>query len=251
MNNPSGRDTRRSARAGNAAVVSQHGGSRTVLPTTDAKVLLGRSAEDDRRVVYHEIHHVLAGRLCSAAPIGGVTAEPGLDYSGLTWGPAYVHRAKFAEPDDALSLCEKIGPLMPSMGESRADVADIFLHVQNRCVELVAGTVGEELFLDGPAWIAHDDLRQAHAYAGMICTSPASVEAFLDFCRVEAAALLTALAHIVHALAAELMTRRTMNGLQVDLCIERAVAHETQRVEIERRANWRSIEQSAVDFAAQ
>jgi hypothetical protein len=205
----------------------------------------GRSAADDRRVVYHEIHHVVTGRIVTAAPIGGVTCEPGLDYSGLTWGPSYVHCAKFAELDDVPSLCEKIGPLMPSMGESRADVADIYLHVHNRCVELVAGTVGEELFLDGPAWVAHDDLRQVHAYAGLICSSPASVEAFLDFCRVEAAELLTASAHIVHALAAELATRRTMDGAEVDSVIERAVAQKVHDDERNRRADWALVEQSA------
>jgi hypothetical protein len=124
-------------------------------------------------------------------------------------------------------------------------VADIFLHVHNRCIELVAGTVGEELFLDGPAWIAHDDLRQVHAYAGLICSSPASVEAFLDFCRVEAAALLTASTHVVHALAAELATRRTMDGAEVDSVIESAVAEKHLADEYLRRADWRRVSISA------
>jgi hypothetical protein len=211
---------------------------------------LQRSAEDDRRVVYHEIHHVVTGRILTGAPIGGVTCDPGSDYSGLTWGPSYVHRAKFAETDDTPSLCQMIGPLMPSMGESRAEVADIYLHVQNRCVELVAGTVGEELFLDGPAWVAHDDLRQARAYAGIICSSPESVEAFLDFCRVEAAALLTASAHIVHALAADLATRRTMDGAEVDSVIESAVAQKAHDDERARRNDMAAVEQNAANFTA-
>jgi hypothetical protein len=134
---------------------------------------------------------------------------------------------------------------MPSMGESRVDVADIYLHVHNRCVELVAGTVGEELFLDGPAWIAHDDLHQVHAYAGLICSSPASVEAFLDFRRIEAATLLTASAHVVHALAAELATRRTKDGAEVDSVIERAVAEKNLADEHLRRADWRQVSISA------
>lgn len=113
-----------------------------------------------------------------------------------------------------------------------------FLRVHGRCVELVAGTVGEKLFLDGPFWLAVDDLRQARAYVGMICSSLASVEAFLDFCRVEPAALLTSSAHIVYALAAELAQRRTMNGAEVDEVIERVVAEKALAKELARRADW-------------
>ena len=45
----------------------------------------------------------------------------------------------------------------------RANVADIFLHVHNQVVELVAGTEGERLFLSGEPWFAADDERQAVA----------------------------------------------------------------------------------------
>jgi hypothetical protein len=91
-------------------------------------------------------------------------------------GPAYDRHAKFAETDDAPSLCEKIGPLMPAIGESRADVSDIFLHAFHRITELVAGTEGERLFLAGEPWFAHDDERQAIAYALLITSSPASAD---------------------------------------------------------------------------
>jgi hypothetical protein len=54
---------------------------------------------------------------------------------------------------------------MPGPGESRADVADIYLHAFSRVTELVAGTEGERLFLLGEPWFAADDERQAIAYA--------------------------------------------------------------------------------------
>jgi hypothetical protein len=41
----------------------------------DVEPVAVRSAEDDRRVLYHEIHHVVTGRIVSAAAIGGVTCE--------------------------------------------------------------------------------------------------------------------------------------------------------------------------------
>jgi hypothetical protein len=57
----------------------------------------------------------------------------------------------------------QIAALMRQLGEARAAVADIYLHVFNRVVELAAGTEGEWLFLVGEPWFAADDERQAFA----------------------------------------------------------------------------------------
>ena len=102
-----------------------------------------RSAADDERIALHESNHAVVGRLLDQ-PLGGVTCDAGDGFSGLTWGPTF--QSKFTNSPSAPSLCSRIGPLMPRPGESRADTADIFLHVHNRCTELVAGSVGEELF---------------------------------------------------------------------------------------------------------
>jgi hypothetical protein len=170
-----------------------------------------RSEADDIRVCIHESSHALTGRLVGAE-IGGVTVEPSIDgnYSGLTWGPSYDRRAKFADERSAPVLCEQIAPLMPKPGESRADVAPIFLHVHNRLVEIVAGTEGERAFLSGEPWYAADDERQAVAYASLITTSPKSAAALIEFARVEATALLEPRAHIIHALAEALRIHRTL-----------------------------------------
>jgi hypothetical protein len=65
---------------------------------------------------------------------------------------------------------------VPSDGESRLDVADVFLHCHVRIVELVAGSVGEALFL-GEAWDAHDDRAQETALGSLICSSLEAIEA--------------------------------------------------------------------------
>src|ERR1700737_598960 len=95
---------------------------------------------------------------------------------------------------------------------TRADVADIYLHTFSRVTELVAGSVAEALFLPGEPWPADSDRAQEHALASLVASSPESIEAFIDFCMAEAAALLRPREHIVRALTKELLVRRTMTG---------------------------------------
>ena len=140
--------------------------------------------------------------------------------------------------------------MMPRDGESRLNVADIFLHCHLRIVELVAGSVGESLFLPGEAWQAVDDRGQERALASLICSSPESIEAFVNFCMVEAAALLRPREHIVRTLTKELLIRRTMTGIEVDMIIMQAVAAKASADEHPRRAAWRRTEQSAASFVA-
>jgi hypothetical protein len=219
--------------------------------TANAATGAGRSTADDQRVIFHEVSHATIGRLLTGAAIGGVTCEPGLDFSGLCWGPAYDRNSKFSESENVPSFCAKIGALMPQPGESRADAADVYLNSFHRIVELVAGTEGERLFMPGEPWFAVDDERQAIAYAILITSNQASALAFIEACRVESRALLINSADIVHALAAELRVARTMDGAAVDLCIERAVVAKAAADEHKRRADWRSVEKNAKNFTAE
>jgi hypothetical protein len=208
-----------------------------------------RSEADDERMSFHESSHAVLGRWLTGVAIGGVTIVTSSDFGGLCWGPNYVRRTKFSD-NDVPELCSKIGPLMPGPGESRADVADIYLHCFNRGVELVAGTEGERLFLDGEPWFAADDERQALAYASLITSSPASAAAFVAFCRVEAGSLLRQSEHIVHALASAIRTARTLNGEQVDQVISEAVTAKTVAVKRQRRDDWRRVIENAALFAS-
>jgi hypothetical protein len=212
-------------------------GALTAAPTTAGSgrpvgdELVARSGLDDERIALHEI--------------GGVTCDPFGGHSGLCWGPTF--QFKFAG-DDSPSLCAQIGPLMPGPGEPRTDVADIFLHVHTRVVELVAGSVAEALFLPGEPWPADSDRAQERALASLVCSSPESVEAFIDFCMAEAAALLRPREHIVRALTKELLCRRTMTGMEVDEVIATALAREALAKEKARRAAWAETCAKAAEF---
>lgn len=211
--------------------------------------LMPRSAADDERIALHEIGgHALVSVLLHS-PLGGVSCEPSDSdgHSGLCWGPTF--RSKFAGGNDAPTLCAQIGPLMPGPGEPRADVADIYLHVHTRVVELCAGSVAEALFLPGEPWAADSDRAQERALASLICSSPESIERFIDFCMAEAAALLRPREHIVRALTKELLIRRTMNAAQIDAVIDAAVVAKAAADERQRRLDWKRIEQSAASFA--
>ena len=202
----------------------------------------GREPIDDIRVCIHEASHAAVGWQWSA--LGGMTCVPGDGFSGRCWGPTF--KSTFASDHETEpSLCERLAPQMPSMGESRAACADIYLYCFQRVIESVSGTEGERLFCDGEPWFATGDERQAIAYASLITSSPAAAAAFIEFSRVEAISLLTSSTHIVRALAGELRIKRTMDGGQIDSCIERAVAAEAADDEHQRRDDWRQRQQSA------
>ena len=139
---------------------------------------------------------------------------------------------------------------MPGPGEKRDNVVDVFMHVHTKVVELVAGSVAEALFLPGEPTPAYSDRAQERALASLICSSPESVEAFIDFCMAEAAALLRPREHIVRALADALRIRRTMTGHEVDIVIAEAVSIRAAEAERKRRADWRERTKSARAFLA-
>jgi hypothetical protein len=209
-----------------------------------ARATIDGTPADDVQISLHESSHAVVGRWLTGEAIGGVTIVAANGFGGLCWGPHYVNRAKYSE-GEVPKLCEQIGPLMPAPGESRAGVADIFLHCYNRVTELVAGTEGERLFLDCEPWFATDDERQAIAYASIVTSSQESAAAFISACRAEAATLLRQSAHIVQALASELRVARTMNGAEVDACIERAVMEKQFGDEVQRRKAWKRTEANA------
>jgi hypothetical protein len=220
--------------------------SSTTKSEANSSNRLFRPSTDDERIVLHEASHATVGRLLGQ-PLGGVTCDAGDGFSSRCWGPEF--ESKFASDDDsAPPLCEQIARLMPQSGEPGAEVADIFLHVHNRVVELVAGTEGERMFCDSEPWFAADDERQAFGYASLVSSSPAAAAAFIAFARVEAISLLTASAHVVRALAAELRVKRTMDGQTIDRCIEQAVAAKTLADEHARRASWKRAHASAARF---
>jgi len=81
---------------------------------------------------------------------------------------------------------------MPKDGEKRDEAADIFLGVFTEVIIKMAGKASEELLCtDGPPWEAVSDLWEAKALAGIVCSSPQAVDAFVAFALEQAKALIS------------------------------------------------------------
>jgi ATP-dependent Zn protease len=106
--------------------------------------------------------------------------------------------------------------LLPGVGDDRADIASELLRAHHHILELLGGVEAEKLFTAEPLSGTSHDLEEASAIASLICRSPAAVNAYLDFCHVEVATLLTQHRASVLAIAAALIERRTLNGTEID-----------------------------------
>jgi hypothetical protein len=198
----------------------------------------------DRRIARHEAAHLTVGRALGAT-FGGATIEENLDlgFSGLCWGPDFESR--FA--GEASTIVKKIDELMPRDGDTRDDTAEIYQHVHARVIELTAGSEAEKLQF-GEAWLANDDRKQERQLAALILSSPEAQRIFIEACATEARAILQRHAHVVDALAAELLQRRTIDTAQIEGTISRAVAAHQLAQEHERRERWKEIVASASGF---
>ena len=188
-------------------------------------VLGRRSPETDRRIAIHEAGHVVAGRALGQL-VGGVTIEPGENYSGATWGPD-SDPSRFCTSEEIIQTCVTLASLMPVFGELRDDVAIELVQTHARVVELLAGTEAErQLFTDEPPLAAPHDVAEARAHAALICCSNAAVGAFLAYAKVEASELIRLHRHLVEAVADALVERRTLDGAEIDAIIGKEMRYE-------------------------
>jgi hypothetical protein len=162
--------------------------------------------------------------------------------------------ADLHDMDDVESVetfCSKVLRVAPRAGESKGCLSDIYLLAFNTTVDLVAGAVGETLFVDdGEPGFARSDNAKAQAYARSVCRSKAGAEHFLNLCRAETEQMLREHAHVVRALAAELRAKRAMTGQEVDVCTARAVADKSIAEERARRSKWQCTVEYAGNFTA-
>ena len=66
------------------------------------------------------------------------------------------------------------------------------------------------------------DTEKARALATLVVRSPRSIEAYLDFCRVEARGLLIERRKLVVAIAIALIKRETLSSAEIDEIIKGA-----------------------------
>lgn len=187
---------------------------------------IGRTEDEDKRIAVHEAGHAVAARLLGK-PIAGATINPDPNgkYGGLVWGRR--HSVAFGsedDGDDVPELCDNIRELMPQDGETRGDVADIYLHVLDRCIELAAASVVERMLLPGQPVPSVSDVEQAVALASLVCKSTEAVDRFLAFCEQQARDLLYPHGPVIIALSVVLKIRRTLTGDEIDGVIATTVA---------------------------
>jgi hypothetical protein len=210
----------------------------------------GRTEEEDERISIHEAGHTICARILGQ-PLGGATVNPDPNgkYGGLVWGPRHsAAYGKDDDPDDVPELSDKLGPLMPKDGEPRSDVADIYLHALNRCIELAAASVAELMLLPGEPVPSVSDIEQAVGLASLSCKSPEAVERFLAFCEQQAHDLLYPHAPIIMSLSIVLRIKRTLDGAEIDKIISDVQARKALAVEHGRRQRWEQVIENAAAF---
>ena len=118
-------------------------------------------------------------------------------------------------PDDMLDLVKRLLPLMPSPFASRDPVAIDILNVHHQVISLVAGIEGELLFVGESLPCTGHDIEQARMLAKLVCRSPRSIDAYIEFCQVEARNLLVQHRELVNTLADRLIERRELDGAEI------------------------------------
>jgi hypothetical protein len=97
---------------------------------------------------------------------------------------------------------------------------------------------------------SEQDQQDAEQFARLMCVHPDALDAFVAYCRREAALLLNEHASVVCALAEELLEKLTLTGEQIDVVIANALVRADLAAERKRRAAAVRMLESAKAFAA-
>jgi hypothetical protein len=199
-------------------------------------------------IAYHEASHVVAGRYLGFE-IGVATIVPSQHFGGAVRGPGCDLDESPADMiADAMARCDEAMELMPHRGEPRDDCGVWSAHATSRCIELLAGKEGERLSGFDCEGGAATDMALAKIYAGTVCLSSEAVDAFLDYCKIEAHELLKARWHAVQAVARALEERKTLDGAEIDAIIFAAESKATHEDELRRRQRMVDMTARAEEF---
>jgi hypothetical protein len=105
------------------------------------------------------------------------------DFIGCTWSNASDLQP--GATDTVETICAALTPLMSG---DRSGIAAELQGAHHHILELLGGVEAERLFNDVMPCNTDHDLVEARSIVGLICRSPASVTAYLQFCRIEVAA---------------------------------------------------------------
>lgn len=247
-----------SAGVGSAAAIGVDECQHLVDGGGRAREDLNRSDNDIWRTAIHESGHIGASRFLNL-DVAGSTLVEGPGYTGLTWGPeskralrgnaAYDSDDNAAHDAVAVRVADSISRFMSGPGEPR--VVDIFSSVQAQTISLMGGGAAEMALLgDAPPQFIASDILSANAIAGIVCRTPDSITAFVEHCYQEALSIIEQNKPVVLALARALIDhpKRTLNCIEIDQCVARALAAKAAADEASRRVAWKRIQESAARF---
>lgn len=210
----------------------------------------GGAHADLSPIALHEAAHCVVARHLGF-PIASATIVPGVDYGGRVVAPGVDPGAPLAEQIAlAESLCAQAMALRPGPGEPQDDYAPWEVEARGRCLEILAGQEGERLATGEALLPADTDLHLAQLYAATICSSGV-VEAFLQYARAEATAILRRHWLLVEAVAAALETRGTLTGSEIDEIISGAITQAEHEQELKRRQWLTAAKSRAKTFLAE
>ena len=212
---------------------------------------IGRTFEQDQRVVYHELGHYPLDRVAATNGISFISVTPSEDHEGVCLG---ARREAFVKAGtqgrgriDATDVRLILAPTMPKAGEPRSDKDDIYASVLNSVTELMAGEAAEQLTL-GDTEPASDDRRQATELSALICKTPAAVDRFIDFCLQQATDMLSEHVTLLWSLGIILRMRRDTSGVDLDRATATILAGKQVATERVRRSAWQATLDSAGQF---
>ena len=215
----------------------------------------GRSPEYNRRIAIHEgAGHAYLAR-CMGTELHSVSIIPGDGFEGRCLSKAYqssLYEAPTDKTVEIVDLCERAKRLMPELGMGRVEAAECFQRATVLCIELVGGSVAEQILYpqDEPLPTFHDQIEAA-AFAAIAVASPRAVPVFLEYAKGEAAALINDHPNVAMAIAEGLLENGVLTGDQVDEIIVAAMSRETMKAEVERRTKWASVIANAAEFAVE
>jgi hypothetical protein len=166
-----------------------------------------------QRTAWHESGHVVVSRAMDF-PISCVTVEPNKWFSGRCLAP-------LSPPDDspkqqiaaAQAICDQARAIIGNtLGQDPMEFAEWRTHVHARCTILAAGNCAEQIAFPDIAPLDNGmDRTLSRIYAESIC-APSAIEAFLEYARQEATALLVSQRHVLEALAEALEVHGSLSG---------------------------------------
>jgi hypothetical protein len=166
-----------------------------VSPRFQAAVLHrhGRTVSEDVRIAAHEGGHCI-----------------GRAHFGMTI------RAVRIEPETLENGKVRNGRVQGDPGDCDGD-GDCF----NRLISLVAGNIGEEVYLGEAKGLRGSDRRKALRYARYLCESDEAVKLMIAAAEADARHILDDNFHLLDALASRLLEVREMTGTEVLALIDR------------------------------